>query len=468
MKKILFKISFILLFLFLISGCKDRTELTAPPAPNPVNGGANLTRFVTLGNSLTAGYQSGSLYKGAQMYSYGNLIAQQVGTSFTQPIVSEPGTPGRIEIVSLNPFAITTKNGNGQPTNSSYPAPFNNLGIPGSVLFDIMDTTDFASKSLARANPFFSLVLRNSIFGNSVFNQAKNLNPTLLTCWIGNNDVLGFATSGGVKPTAPTSSAIFSALYSQLGNALASLGAEVVVANIPDVTVIPFFNTVGPQVAAVISKLPVPGVVFVKHGETTGAGVASTSALVSGSVLFTLTGSSYAPLLGMPGGKWYRDNKYPALPTGIDTTKPFGFDPQNPWPDALVLDTDEITTAKQATIDFNAAIAQTAATFQFGLVDINTFLNNVKNSGGTMIDGLEFSSDFVTGGIFSLDGVHPTSQGQAIIANEFIKVINSKFGGNVSLINVSTIPGSLTFAKKLSFKNGFINFSADSFDHLLY
>ena len=207
-----------------------------------------------MGNSLTAGYQSGSLYEGAQIYSYGNQIAGQIGTNFVQPIVSEPGTPGRIEVVSLVPFVIKTMNGDGQPTNLNYAAPYNNLGVPGSVLYDILDTTNFAAKSTARGNPFFNLVLRNSALGNSAFAQAKNLSPTLLTCWIGNNDVLGFATSGGFKPSEPTSSAIFTALYTQLGDALASLGCQVVVANIPDVTVIPYFNTVGPQVAAVISN----------------------------------------------------------------------------------------------------------------------------------------------------------------------------------------------------------------------
>ncbi len=49
-----------------------------------------------------------------------------------------------------------------------------------------------------------------------------------------------------------------------------------------------------------------------------------------------------------------------------------------------------------------------------------------------MIDGLKFTNDYVEGGIFSLDGVHPPARGRQLIANQFIKVINSKFGGNSS------------------------------------
>ena len=468
MNKILLKISLSIFLLLAVSGCEDRTDLTPPSAPSPISGNANLTRFVTLGNSLTAGYQSGSLYKGAQIYSYGNLIAGQVGTTFEQPIISEPGSPGRLEIISIDPFTIKTISGIGQPVNSNYAAPFNNLGIPGAVLHDMLDTTDFNTKSIERGNPFFNVVLRKKVYGSSAFNQAKNLNPTLVTCWIGNNDVLGYATSGGFKPEAPLETATFDALYTQLGSALASLGCQVVVANIPDVTVIPFFNTVGPQVAAIMSSLGIPAIVYEKHGEITGTGVVDAASLLNGSVLFTLTGSTYASLIGRPTGQWYRDNNYPALPPGIDTTKLFGLDPSNPYPDALVLDNSEIAVAKQATSDFNNIIASIASSNNFGLVDINAFLNNIKASHGIMIDGLEFTTEYVSGGIFSLDGVHPTSQGQAIIADEFIKVINSKFGGNIPRINVSTIPGSLTFAQKLPRQNGFIIFSKDAFDHLLY
>ncbi len=76
---------------------------------------------------------------------------------------------------------------------------------------------------------------------------------------------------------------------------------------------------------------------------------------------------------------------------------------------------------------------------------------------------------FVTGGLFSLDGVHPTSQGQAIIANEFIKITNAKFNANLPLIDVSTIPGSLTLTGKVGLdKNGYAIFPKDAFDHLLF
>ena len=95
-------------------------------------------------------------------------------------------------------------------------------------------------------NPFFNLILRGI---GTQFQQAKLLQPTMVACWIGNNDVLGYATNGGVPSALPTPAATFSSLYTQLGDSLASLGAKVVVVNIPDVTTIPFFTTVGPMFA---------------------------------------------------------------------------------------------------------------------------------------------------------------------------------------------------------------------------
>ncbi|MCK7523016.1 MAG: hypothetical protein MZV64_37725 [Ignavibacteriales bacterium] len=66
---------------------------------------------------------------------------------------------------------------------------------------------------------FIDLVLRGQ---GTQFAQAKALQPNFITLWIGNNDILGYATSGGVKPAAPTDANTFAFLYSQLADSLAS------------------------------------------------------------------------------------------------------------------------------------------------------------------------------------------------------------------------------------------------------
>lgn len=451
MKKSLKIFLMVLIPLMIFYGCKDRTDLTGP---KPVSGKANFSSFVSIGNSLTAGYQSSALYESSQLYSPGNLISQQVNTQYVQPLISDPGIGGQIKIVSLNPF-ITTQEPvmSGSLENPQYAASYNNLGIPGIVLADVMNAT--SGENSYSHSPFIDIVLRGQ---GTQFEQAVSLNPTMITLWIGNNDVLGFATSGGVNPSAPTDAQTFGYLYSLLADGLAATGAKVVVANIPDVTVIPFFTTVGPMFVQQVQGTPVQGFYYQKHGQYSGT-IGAISQLSDYSMLFTLISQSYLAYFGQPTGKFYRDHNVditPLITAGIlDTTKGFGIDAHNPIPDALVLDPDEIQTAEQSINTFNSIIAAAVNKYpsQFALTDIHGFLNMIKASesnGGTSFCGINFCTTFVTGGLFSLDGVHPTSQGYAIIANEFLKVINNKFDSNYQLIDIANIPGSLSFDKTVS------------------
>ena len=469
MKKIISIIFAAAILIFVYTGCQDRTDLTAPQLSKK-SGSADFTTFVTIGNSLTSGYQSGALYQSAQVYAYGNQIAQQVGTNFAEPLISDPGTGGRMEVKSLDlakaQINIYYNPNTGSPLNLTYALPYNNLGIPGALLYDVLNATSSTNCASAlfanKPNQLFDIILRGH---GSQFAQAKALHPTFLTLWIGNNDILGYATTGGTSAYTPTDQ--FAGLYSQLADSIASLGAKVVVANIPDVTSIPFFTTVGPVIALQLSQAGFGGIYYQNHGSITTS-QATLLDLAGGKVLITLPGMNYASLIGHPTGQFYRDNHYPILPPTVDTTQPFGLSPANPWPDPLVLDPSEITAAKTTTASYNGTISALAAAKGFGLFDVNAFFNNVARAGITE-NGVHFSASYVTGGLFSLDGVHPTSEGQAIIANEFIKVINSKFGASIPLIDVSTVPNSLLLTKKFEFSDYLIpNFAPGSFDHLLF
>ncbi len=466
MKRI-YRLVILLISISLITfiGCEDRSDLTAPQPPS--TGEADFTRFVAIGNSLTAGYQNSSLYEKSQMYSFGKIIADQVGTDFVQPLISEPGIPGKLQIEALSPDVVIGKNpGVGAPTNLDYQKPYNNLGVPGAILYDLVDTTDFQQKAVTRGNPFFSVVLRDQQLGNSIIKQALNLQPTFITLWIGNNDVLGYATSGGTKGTDPATGKLptdvptFTALYNMVGAALNDpTGArKIAAANIPDVKNIPFFTTVGPKLAVGLEASGVPAIVYQKNGEIVGTGVATTADLKEGKILLTLTSSGYVGLLGDTSGKYYASLGI-TPPDGIDITKPFGFDPTNPWPDVFTLDASEIDITKEATKAFNKVISDVVDLYSdtWVLVDVNTFFNELKQAeitnGGMIIDGINFNTSYITGNTFALDGVHPTTYGYGIIANYFIDAINKKFGASIPHINVSTLPPSLPLAKSSLQKN---------------
>lgn len=429
MNKHIIKSLLIIIAIFL-SSCVDKSNLSEPVVNT---GTADFSRFVTIGNSLTAGYQSGALYESAQLYSFGALLARQVGTQYEIPLVSDPGTGNRMEVTAVDlakgTVTINYNTSTGTLKNPTYSKPYNNLGVPGATLYDVINATSssncFSAVMANSPNPMFDLILRGK---GSQFQQAKSLKPTFVILWIGNNDILGYATSGGATPYTPVAN--FQALYTQLADSIASLGAKVVVLNIPDVLSIPFLTTIPPVV-----QNPSDGSLINLYG------------IVNGTPKKLTLGKDYLTLKAKD-----------LITSGV------GLTPTNPLPNNVVLDSAEVATAKNIITQYNNTINTLASNKGFALVNINQVLNSVATSpNGMLFDGVRFSTKYITGNLFSLDGVHPTSQGHAIIANEIIKVINQRFNANIPLINVATIPGSLILKKTYDnilipiYKNGYPN-----------
>jgi hypothetical protein len=459
-----YKIYIISLFIStLFIGCEDKSDLTAPTTPD--TGTASFAKFVSIGNSLTAGYQSSALYESAQKYSYGKMIAEQIGADYEQPLISDPGIGGRIDAASVSPFSTTSQPSSGLPINANLAASYNNMGIPGALLPDMLLATS-SQTALDPTNVFFDLILRGQ---GTVLEQARAAQPTFATLWIGNNDILGYATSGGIIPHTPT--ATFAVLYDQLCGALALDGIPVVLANIPNVRAIPYFTTVAPSVglaiqAAQAANPAVVGLVY-QMTESPFIGVASVESLLSNATLLTLRSSTAAAFIGDTQGLYYSATGTD-VPPGVNTAFPFGLTPENPFPNGFVVDTAEQTIIENVTSAFNSTISSVAVKYGFHLVDVNSFFNEVKTN-GIVADGVTFTTDFVTGGLFSLDGVHPTSQGYAIIANKFIEVINTEYSADIPFVNVSTIPGSLSLGKKIDYnKLGLPIFESGTFDTIFY
>ncbi len=86
--------------------------------------------------------QSSSVFEASQMYSFGKLIANQVGTTYEQATFSDPGTGGRLEVKSLTHLLCTKILIQGVPINLTYPAPYNNLGVKGALIYDVLNARD--------------------------------------------------------------------------------------------------------------------------------------------------------------------------------------------------------------------------------------------------------------------------------------------------------------------------------------
>jgi lysophospholipase L1-like esterase len=369
--------------------------LAAPAAQAQSTGSADFTVYVALGDSLTHGFSSGGVVNTVQVNSYPALIARQAGaTDFQQPLISEPGIPALLELRRLvpSPVILPRSGGNGQPTNLALPRPYNNLGVSGYNVRDILQKVT--------ANPLVDTVLRGL---GSPLQQAVALHPTFVTVWAGNNDVLGAATSGRViEGITLTPLAQFTADYQTLHGVLHDAGADLAVATIPRVTALPFVTTIPPFVATPVGNVPLIG--------PAGPLTANDRVLLSASALLA-TGIGVPAALGG---------------TGL------------PLPDDVVLSAAEIGAIEARRQAFNQVIRDTAAAVGAPVAPVDQIFDDIVAHGYPVGGGIEYSAAFLTGGIFSYDGVHATPFGYALVANAFIDAINA--GYNATIPRVDLLP----------------------------
>jgi lysophospholipase L1-like esterase len=406
-------------------------------------------KYVALGDSLTAGYASGGLTQAYQQDSYPAIMARQFGTTnFAQPLVSDPGIPAVLELQQLMftssgvvPVILPKSTAFGMPLNATYPGPYNNLGIPGATVGDLLtktgDITRLATGQSTADTVMYDLILRDGV--NPAINQAIGAAGTFYTVWIGNNDVLGAAISGvALDGVTLTPVSTFQTEYTTLLGALrqSRKTAQIVVANIPDVTAIPFVTAIPPYVYTP------QGQKFYLIGEA--------GPLTDGDYL-TLGASSYL-------AQGYGLSPAMPLPEG-------GIDPNTgEFHDGVILRASEIQLIRERTQALNGVIAAVAGQVGAKLLNVNSIFADIKEH-GVIVGGVQLSADFLTGGIFSYDGIHPQNLGYAIVANDFIKVINAEFGANVPQVDLR--PYLLGTAASTSVQRAATIFSREAFEQLV-
>lgn len=287
-------------------------------------------------------------------------------------------------IVSLQPQKLSKYVGENQ-----------NLGMPFMKMAEIDDA------NIRNFNVFFNRILADNALSISYLQLVEQANPTFFTCWLGNNDVLTYASSGGTRPI--TDKSLFSANLKKLINILTKNGAKGAVGNIGDVTS-------APAITLISTFRP----------------------LISSSKFYIQTKAGVRE--GTP-------KDYLLLPGNLDVaniaTK--GTKISEPWLDAEVLDAEEVIIAQNATKEFNAMIEAEATAKNLAIMDSFSFLNKLKT--GISENGETVDASYISGGIFSLDGAHLTAKGYAFTANEFIKAINSKYKSSIPLLDTKLYKG---------------------------
>ncbi len=499
-KKQIFKLAGVVLTCAVISACSG-TDVSNPP---PLNSGAaspgnaDFTKFVAIGDSLTAGYADGALYLLGQQNSFPSILAQQfaaadgVAVNFTQPLVGGNeggllvgGTPGILE----NRFVLNTSTEAPERLTSTPTedvigtglngTQFNNMGVPGAKSFHAGAAGYGNAAGLpTAANPYF---VRFASSGTaSMIGDAAAQQPSFYVMWIGNNDVLSYATSGGVvdavckpisapsacDPNAITDPAEFAGVYASLTGAFTTTNPAVqgMLVNIPDVSTIPFFTTVPynaipldqgtadtlnvsyAQYNAALSN-PAFGLPADEIAKRTISFSAGQNAIViedetltnlTGSGLASMRQATAADLILLPAGAYIGSEDQNSVGTTPPTGMPWGVG--TPLADSDVLIPSEIAAIDAARVAFNKTIKDAAdADSNLAFFDAAAVMKQLSESGIDFGTG-SVNSAFATGGAFSLDGVHPTARGYAVIANEIISVINAGFGANVHKVDPVAYP----------------------------
>lgn len=479
MKKIFISTLAVSLMLFSYSCDTDfENDLTQIPI---TSGSADFSRYVALGNSLTAGYRDGALYIDGQNESYPSIVASQMklagGGDFRQPLMADnlggiPSVGFSNKRILTSTMELTIAPGVGATTlaNIFSSGPYHNMGVPGAKSFHLGIAGYGNPANLPNAaNPYFIRFAKNPTT-SSVLTDALELNPTFFSLWIGNNDILSYATSGGagvdqkgnMNPatygsndiTDPT---VFASVINNYVNALTANGAKGVIANIPSVTSIPFFTRV--------PAMPIAGLNDAQVAQLNGGYAQYNAALAQAKSFALITDAEYQKRLikfeaGIANGAVIVDkdltnltamqipsyrqttaNDLILLTASAVLTPSAGGGTSVPLSDQYVLTEMEANKVTTATTAYNASLSTIAQSKGLAFVDAHSKMVELSSTSGIRWNNVKYTAEFVTGGTFSLDGVHLTGRGAGLIANEFIKAINAKYGSNLPLTDINKYSG---------------------------
>lgn len=478
------KYKYIGLFLLSLSivSCDVNNELDAIPeevVPTVAlnANGLDFSSYVAIGASFTAGYTDGAMFIAAQENSFPNILASKFGTTFNQPLMSDNigglvfngatvASP-RFYFDGAGPAVLpaTPTTQLGVPASGG---PFHNFGAPGAKSFHL------TFPGYGALNPYFGRMASGA--SATVLGDALAQNPTFFTLSeVGGNDVLSYALSGGsgtdqtgnLDPSTYggsdiTDPNVFASVFSGMVTALTSNGAKGVVANVPYITDLANFTTVTydavPLDAATAGALNAGFAAYnggiqqafgalvqlqVMTQEQASAEIAKRTinftagqnAVVIVDEYLTDLGAINPAFAGIPQYRQATADDLLLLASATFVGTTVGGNPSLinglsvPLADNWVLTPEEQTAIKTATDAYNATISAVAsANPNVALVDFKGVL--AEASMGIVFDDYTMNTSLVTGGLVSLDGVHLTARGYALMANKILAAMDAEFGSN--------------------------------------
>jgi len=360
--------------------------------------------------------------------------------------------------------------------------PFNNFGVPGAKSYHLTaagygNIDNFP----AAANPY-AIRLTGSTPNASILDLAMDRNPTFFTLSeVGGNDVLGYAVSGGDGSNPITPTALFDMALNDLVNGLTANGAKGAIGNVPYITSLSHFTTVpynpldptNPDFGPLIPTLnatfgplndafdylgvperkityaldaaspilihdesledisarlelvligggldPISASIYANQfGQSRQATAADLIVLPASSVIASVNEAYYTQLVTMG---------VPPATAGQLSVNGITYPMRDKW---VLLPTEQAEIAA-ATDAYNASILSVANAKGLAFVDLKSILEEAATSGIAFDQFSNMNTSLVFGGLVSLDGIHLTARGYALMANSFLQAIDATYGSN--------------------------------------
>ena len=233
------KVAFLSAAAIIGSGCENVDTGIEPEDPT-----ADFSKYVAMGTSVTMGWSSDGVSASSQQASWAALLANDVGVTFTLPLIEAPGCRppvaaplGQFKRVdnssALAATSVCTAN------SAGVVLPAQNVAVSGHTAADAATANPGAGTLAARVIPA----------GQTQLTAMRAQNPTFVSVEFGSSEIVQ-ALTGLVSSATTTPFSTFSANYQTIVNSVKQSGAKAVLALVPvDVAKFPALRT-GPEVAA--------------------------------------------------------------------------------------------------------------------------------------------------------------------------------------------------------------------------
>lgn len=389
-------------------GCEGTNETTTGP-----KGQDAFSRYVAIGTSVSMGVQSDGVLYSTQQTAWPALLAHQAfATSFTQPLLQGPGcySPliaplqfGRRLSGAVYPGILAT-----DQTCVLFPnitLPTNDVAVDGARAYEALRLTPESlvvnGVDVDQRRRLYKAVLAP---GKSQVTSMMAQNPTLVSVEIGANEVLRAVTSGILIPAAryrqPDNTftffpiAVWQPEYDAIIDSVAKTGAKALLVSVP-------------LVASLIS---------VRSGDEF---YQDRAALQSFGIIVSADCS----------GNKNQIYTFGKMLTLLAATRPVTLScTDNPAAADFILTPSDTASLNGLIRAMNVHIQSAASAHGWAYLDLNASLGGFVGlrSPFSIVTFITCNRPF--GQYISLDGLHPTADGQQAIANAAADALNSTYG----------------------------------------